>query len=507
MKQVNRGKQRLDTALGRITMYRLILAVLATLTAAAALLSITGVLAYRPLELVLTLVVALGATVLSNAALSRLLRRPVSPESALITGLLLFFLFQPTADGLQLLGVALAGVIAAASKFVLAVRGRHVFNPAAAGALLVALSGLNFAVWWVATPYLLPVVVLGGFVLLYRTGQLPTAAIFVAISTAIVALRLSDGAAPGAALLMALSSFPILFLAAFMLSEPLTLPPRRWQQLLVAGIVAVLVAVPFSLGPLYSSPELALLAGNLVAFCFGQRRGLRLIYRGNSQLTPTSYEFRFEPTAPVKFRPGQYMELTLPHRSPDARGMRRMFSITSTPDDGEITFGLRVAEPLSSFKRTLLELPAGTVVSGSRTGGDFTLPRDQKRPLLLIGAGIGITPFLSQLNHLPKEGGPDVVLLYVIKSAEEFAYAEQLRGTGAKLLLLAPEPPEALAETPEWMYLGPGPVSEALLREAVADIAARTVFVSGSPANVEAARSAAKTAGARKVKTDAFAGY
>ena len=38
-------------------------------------------------------------------------------------------------------------------------------------------------------------------------------------------------------------------------------PPRRWQQLVVATVVALLFTIPFNIGPLYSSPLLALLVG------------------------------------------------------------------------------------------------------------------------------------------------------------------------------------------------------------------------------------------------------
>ena len=62
-----------------------------------------------------------------------------------------------------------------------------------------------------------------------------------------------------------------------MLTEPLTLPPRRWQQLALAAVVGALF-VPYNLGFVANSPELALLAGNAVAFAVGQRGGVRLAF-------------------------------------------------------------------------------------------------------------------------------------------------------------------------------------------------------------------------------------
>ncbi len=116
-----------------------------------------------------------------------------------------------------------------------------------------------------------------------------------------------------------------------MLTEPLTLPPRRWQQLALAAVVGVLFAMPFNFGFVANSPELALLAGNLLAFLAGQRGSVRLLFSHSRRLTPTTTEFVFEPRRPVRHEPGQYMELDLPHAKPDGKGRRRVFSLTSSP--------------------------------------------------------------------------------------------------------------------------------------------------------------------------------
>ncbi|MFY0100185.1 hypothetical protein ABTQ08_22225, partial [Acinetobacter baumannii] len=71
-------------------------------------------------------------------------------------------------------------------------------------------------------------------------------------------------------------SSPFLFLGAFMLSEPLTLPPRRWQQFVVAVVVGVLAGWPIAIGAITLGQERALLIGNLVAFLFCLRAAVRL---------------------------------------------------------------------------------------------------------------------------------------------------------------------------------------------------------------------------------------
>jgi len=497
----------LDRLTGRVTMYRLVLLALMAIAALALVLSLVGQLAFPITDLLATGAVAVGATFVTSWLFALLFRVKPHPESSLITGFLLFFLFYPSAAVPDLLSVALAGTIASASKYLLAIRGRHIFNPAAIGAFVVSLLGVNFAVWWVATGLLLPFTVIGALLVLYRSRRLPVGLTFVVIAAAIVMVRLvSSGTGVGDALVSTFTSFPLVFLAGFMLSEPLTLPPRRWQQLTVAAVVAVLFAVPFQIGSVFSTPELALLVGNVVAFVFGQRRGIRLTYVGKRQLTPTSWELAFRPTNPVLFRAGQYLELTVPHRA-DFRGSRRIFSISSAPTtDGPLTVALSVPEKPSSFKRAFLALETGTVVRATGIGGDFTLPRDPARPVVLVAGGIGITPFASQLAHDHELGHDrDIVVVYAVRDNDELGYGDLLEKSGVRVVLVSPSRPDVLPQN--WTWAGNGRISPELLRSEVPDVASRRAFVSGPPGLVADMRAALKGIGVKKVTADYFSGY
>ena len=152
---------RLDTVLGRFTMYRLILIVLAVLAAYSLLLDVLGWLTFGIPEMLAHLVLCLGLTYASNRALAALFRVRPHSESSLITGLLLFFLFWPSFAPMDVAGVALACVLASVSKYALAWRGRHIFNPAATGATVLTIVGiwapdLGASAWWVGSPWLLP---------------------------------------------------------------------------------------------------------------------------------------------------------------------------------------------------------------------------------------------------------------------------------------------------------------------------------------------------------------
>ncbi|BBE23251.1 hypothetical protein MN0502_21340 [Arthrobacter sp. MN05-02] len=499
----------LDGLLGRVTMYRLTLILLLVLTAEALVLSLMGLLAYTPGELGGTLAAAVGGTIIGTRLMALILRLRPHTDSSLITGLIVFLIMFPSSTASGLGGILVAGVAAGASKFLLAFRGRHIFNPAATGAVVATLLGVGAAAWWVANPAMLPVVAIGAALLLYRTRKLSMGAVFLLVAIGILLYGLvQSGMAPGAGLQLVLTSYPVLFLLGFMMTEPLTLPPLRWQQWLFAGTVAAVLALQLSVGPVFLGPEFALLIGNAVAFLMGQRRGVRLAFAGSRQLTPTSTELVFEPARPVRFRAGQYMELSMPHRGADSRGSRRIFSITSAPQDREaLSFGLRTTASGSSFKKALLELPKEARITGTLVGGDFSLPRDPSVPLLLAAGGIGVTPFISQLRDLAARGEErDVVLAYEVRSEQEIAFRDELLELGTRVVLFLPAegPPPALPAP--WSHGGAEPTSDTLLA-AVPDLRERRVLASGSPAFLGRIRSEVRRAGVARIRTDAFLGY
>jgi len=123
------------------------------------------------------------------------------------------------------------------------------------------------------------------------------------------------------------------------------------------------------------------------------RPALRLTLVGGRMLTPTVRELAFTARGPVRFAAGQYLELQVPHRGADARGTRREFSIVSAPSDlPAVRIAFRNAgDRASTYKRALATRRPGDVFAATGIWGDFVLPR-RPDPLLLVAAGIGVTP-------------------------------------------------------------------------------------------------------------------
>lgn len=497
-------KYRLDELLGRLTMYRVALFGLLAVYVTGLILSVSGSLAFTPQAMLASAVVLLVTTYVSNRVFGWLHGVQPHGESSVITALILFFLFMPVSDSVGLVNIAFVAVIASASKYLLAIRGRHIFNPVAVAAVAGGLSGIVFATWWVATPTLLPVTLVAAFAVLYKTRRITLGAVFLLIAIPLIVIHAQLGGQPLSVALGGLGSWPLIFFVGFMLSEPLTLPPRRWQQLLVAGMVAVLFALTPHVGGLAVTPPVALLAGNLVAFGFGQRRQIRLTYVGRRQLTPSSQELVFTSAAPLRFAAGQYMELTLPHQSQDSRGARRVFSLASAPGKDDIRFGVKIPVSPSSFKRQLSALTAGQIVRATSVAGDFILPRDVHRPVVLIAGGIGVTPFISQLRS--NQGERDIRLVYAVSHPDEIAYRSELIAAGIPVTIVCEE---AISDLPAgWLHVQASVVTAKLWEEVFADRSShQVIYISGPPSMVDTVKRALRSIGVRTIKTDYFTGY
>jgi ferredoxin-NADP reductase/Na+-transporting NADH:ubiquinone oxidoreductase subunit NqrB len=513
---------RVFAVLGRFSMYRLALLSLAALAVIALAVSFFQLVAPTPWELLATAALLVVVCVAVDAAAQAVVRLPWRIESSLITAGILLFILRPTLDLAGLAGIALAGAVASLSKYVLAWRGRHIFNPAAMGAAVltivsIAAPALGASSWWVGTPVLAAPVIVLGLAVLVRTEKVRVIAVFLVIAVAVAVLRTAAqyqaAGLPvdsGEIFWTVLWSSPFLFLGAFMLSEPLTMPPRRWQQFTVAAVVGVLAGWPIDLGAISLGQERALLVGNLIAFAFAfsARSAVRLTLESRADLTPTVRHLTFRAQRPVAFTPGQYLELDVPHKHPDARGTRREFSIASAPEDLPLlTVAFREvpgAPSQSSYKKALAKVDAGDALAVTGVWGDFVLPKRPTSPVLMVAAGIGITPFAAQLRHARLAGEErDIVLVYVASDASELAFREELEASGIPVVVFTRDKPENLP--PHWLWARGVRLDAEGLLQVVPDIGARHAYISGPAALIADLAPALERA--RSITTDAFSGY
>ena len=102
-------------------------------------------------------------------------------------------------------------------------------------------------------------------------------------------------------------------------------------------------------------------------------------------------------------RPGQYVEVTLDGVGVEAQ-VRRSYSLTSKPgEEHAIAVRLQAGGAASTHIHTALRV--GDTVALGTPSGTFTLPVDPPFPIVIMAAGIGITPFLGQLDRTAELAG------------------------------------------------------------------------------------------------------
>lgn len=487
------------------SMYRLTSLVLLVIVVSAAGLSAAGIVGFSPEGILATAVLAIAATALPSALGAVIAKSPAHLESSVITGLLIALIVPPTLSTIDLIGTSAAGLIAGASKWILAPGGRHVLNPAATGVAIASLTGLSVGFWWVATPALTPLIIAGGALVAYRSGHSLVVGAFIGLALVLLLTRLLVSGEPVTeSLWLAITSYPVIFMGAFMVSEPLTMATRRVDRLIAAVVMAVITAFPLTVSVggfgFSTSAELALLAGNLVAWALTILRAVRrsasaeLVAVTPKSPTVSEYRFRTLSPSPLHMEPGQWVELDLPHHRPDQRGRRRVMTasrIAPATEREQWSFAIttRHFKPGSSWKRALSQAVPGDRLRVTQIGGDFFPPHALVGPMLFVAQGVGITPFVAYLSDAAsRELGLEVTLIAITGPSGHELYPElaDIRGVERVVLGSLDELSGALPAHPDsygWTGL------------------------SGAPSFVRQARSLLRDAGFRSIHTDQFVGY
>ena len=125
----------IDGFLNHTTMYRLVLYYVSALLVAAFGLGFFHLVPHDPGALALSTVLITLVCWVSNKALAFALRVPANTESIYITAFIVALIMPPVmaTDIKGLAGLALASCVAIASKFLLAIYRKHIFNPVAIG--------------------------------------------------------------------------------------------------------------------------------------------------------------------------------------------------------------------------------------------------------------------------------------------------------------------------------------------------------------------------------------
>ncbi len=505
-------RKAIDDFLNKTTMYRLLIYYLGSLLAVAFVVGLFGNLGFSPVALLVSAAILLAACWVSNRIFAFIFHTPVNHESSFITALILALLITPRFGLYDMTFLVAASGLAMASKYILTITDVHIFNPAALAIAITAFGPRQSASWWIGTAVMLPFVLAGGVLVIRKIRREQMAISF--LITAFAATALFTWFGHGNMLTTikqtALTS-PVFFLGFVMLTEPLTSPGTKGKRAWFGVLVGLLVPPQVHLGSFYTSPELALIIGNIFAYIVDPRVRLFPVLTQKLRIAANSVDFVFDPGKRLAYQPGQYMEWTLPHSHIDNRGNRRYFTLASSPTEPTLRLGIKFYEPSSSYKKAMLDMTSRTEIVAAQVAGDFVLPKNRKRKLVFIAGGIGVTPFRSMVKYLiDQHEQRDIIMLYAAKDAQDIAYAdvfEQARrelGIPTTYVLARPNPTQPLNA-----YQREGYIDGGVIRAAVPDYRGRMFYISGSHQMVVAIQDTLNNLGVPKshIKVDYFPGY
>ena len=199
--------------------------------------------------------------------------------------------------------------------------------------------------------------------------------------------------------------------------------------------------------------------------------------------TPTVTTIRLARPDGFDFRAGQFLTVRM---RVDGQEYARCYSISSAPHtQGYLEISIKRQGLVSNALHASIR--PGATLSVKAPAGVFTYPEGDDRPILLLAAGIGITPLISMLRHaIATEPARPVTLLYGARTRAELAFRDEL-------MVAARRHPQvrvhfALSGETAGPEVYPGHLDEKLLRTTVRDLEHSIALICGPAAMIDGMR-------------------
>lgn len=492
-------------------MYRLVLYYLIVLLGAAFLLSLLGILNYNPLGILFNSIFLVVICYITNRVFASVFKAPTNVESVYITSLILACIITPFKSLQDLPMLGFAAVLAVSSKYILAIKKKHIFNPVAIAVVLTAFGFGVSASWWIGNAWMTPFIVLGGLLVMRKTRREHMVFMFWAVALAVISIfTLIDGNSYVLMLDQVFLHSSFFFFAFLMFTEPLTTPPTRSLQLMYAVLIGLLFPPQVHLGSWYTTPELALVIGNVFAYLISPRQKFVMLLSEKLQIAPDIMDFVFKPPERLRYSAGQYFEWTFQHPQTDSRGNRRYFTLASSPTEDTLRIGVKFYEGGSSYKKSLQKMDEKVPIVAAQLAGEFILPNDKTKKLVFVAGGIGVTPFRSMLKYLiDTKEKRDIIVLFSNKYESDIVYKDILdqaeRELGIRTVYTLTDTDKI---SPTWTG-EKGRISSEIIQKNIPDWRERFFYLSGPHAMVVGFETTLRQMGlpASLIKKDFFPGF
>ena len=206
--------------------------------------------------------------------------------------------------------------------------------------------------------------------------------------------------------------------------------------------------------------------------------------------TPVVTTFRLRRTPddgplPFTFVPGQFLNVAF---GIGGARMIRSYSISSSPTERDYVELTVKREDRGAVSRHINDLlKVGDEIEAGGPVGKFTFNGSESDSVVLLSAGVGITPMTSIARYLTEQSWPgDIFFIYSCRTEADFVFQKAL----ADLERRNPKLHVVVTMTkpgPDWK--GPrGRITKELLTHAVPDLASRRVLICGPVSMMDAAK-------------------
>jgi ferredoxin-NADP reductase len=172
---------------------------------------------------------------------------------------------------------------------------------------------------------------------------------------------------------------------------------------------------------------------------------MKVLFDHSQQEADDIVTYYFDPQYRVQYTAGQFAELTIPHSVPDEKGIKRWFTLSSSPTQSLLSITTQISTvDRSSYKTALQQLTHGVELTMSEPMGDFVLPKIIQTPLIFIAGGIGITPFHSIFNWLYDTNElRSIKFVYAVESEDEIIFQPLLDKANVHATIVVQHPSSA----------------------------------------------------------------
>lgn len=207
---------------------------------------------------------------------------------------------------------------------------------------------------------------------------------------------------------------------------------------------------------------------------------------------------------PFTFLPGQFLTLTF---AKDGRTIKRSYTIASSPAQRDYIEITVKREDMGLVSRYLCdEVRDGALFQVSAPQGYFTFTGKEAESIVLIGAGVGITPLMSVIRYLTDHAWPkDIYLLFTCRTPASFLFREELENLERRHPNLRVIATVTQADETQWTG-NKGRITKELIAGSVPDVVKRRFHLCGPPPMMDATRAMLQELGvaAANIKSEGF---